>query len=190
MACADISMDIQGPDETESEEHWDQRAELLIRCYQPTELVPPRKGPLHDLLLKQPAVFGSIQMVNGLLSVGLGFLFAVTQDPPRSIFTLLRVAPLTGILFFIAGLLSNLLFKYPRLLLACLFVNIGCMVVAVIGAALIVADLALWKTEDEQYFKLEVLMLCLLLAEVSASAFLSFWIHKKNPTHKLPADVC
>lgn len=89
-------------------------------------------------------------MVSGILSVGVGILFAVTQDMKGSLFTLFRVSHLTGALvrlliqkhtvskcymdlekfadvfnrlcvcaslqFFIAGVVSNLLFKYPTLL--------------------------------------------------------------------------
>ena len=60
MACADIPMDILGPEseEQEYEEAGEQRGELLIKYYQATELMPAPKGPLHDLLLKQPAVLG------------------------------------------------------------------------------------------------------------------------------------
>ncbi|XP_034144547.1 uncharacterized protein si:ch211-269k10.4 [Esox lucius] len=187
MACADIPMDIQQPDEADHdyEDNADDKRKPLIKYYQPTELMPPRKGPLHDLLLKQPAVLGSLQMVSGLLSVGLGFLFATTHEPTHSLLTLLRVAPVTGILFFIAGLLSNLLFKYPGLLPVCLLVNIGSMVGAFIGGVLIVVDLAFWNPAVEAHLKLEILVLCVLLEEVAASAILSFWIHKKKPIHKL-----
>lgn len=56
MACADIDMDIHEADVAT------RRAELreppLVRHYQATELVPDNKGPLHDLLQKQPAVLG------------------------------------------------------------------------------------------------------------------------------------
>lgn len=56
MACADIDMDIQGDDE----EPWtpDRRDPPMMQYYQATELMPDNKGPLHDLLQKQPAVLG------------------------------------------------------------------------------------------------------------------------------------
>ncbi|KAJ8004823.1 hypothetical protein DPEC_G00140300 [Dallia pectoralis] len=156
MACANISMDIQQPDEGEHDYdgHEEQGGKPLIKYYQPTELIPARKGPLHDLLLKQPAVLG----------------------------------------FFIAGLLSNMLFKFPRLLQVigvrpyvniCLLVNIGSIGVAIVGGVLIVVDLALWDDKAKDHMKLEALVLCVLLEEVIVTAVSSFWIHNKKPTHDM-----
>lgn len=56
MACADVDMDIQGADEEPFRP--DKGDAPLIRYYQATEVVPDKKGPLHDLLQKQPAVLG------------------------------------------------------------------------------------------------------------------------------------
>ncbi|XP_036792208.1 uncharacterized protein si:ch211-269k10.4 [Oncorhynchus mykiss] len=191
MACADIPMDILGPEseEQEYEEAGEQRGELLIKYYQATELMPAPKGPLHDLLLKQPAVLGSLQMTSGLLSVAVGVVFAATRDASQSLLTTFRVAPFTGLLFFIAGLLSNLLFKFPRLLPVCLCVNIGSMVVAVVGGVLICVDLGMdmptWNPNVQHHIKLEVLMLCVLVMEVTLSAVLSFWIRGAKRSHSL-----
>lgn len=55
MACADIPMDIQEPEEESVAE--DRRVPLM-KYYQVSELMPNVKGPLHDLLQKQPAVLG------------------------------------------------------------------------------------------------------------------------------------
>lgn len=56
MACADVDMDIHGDEE---ETHRAGRRESpIVRHYQATELMPGVKGPLHDLLQKQPAVLG------------------------------------------------------------------------------------------------------------------------------------
>ncbi|XP_041726738.1 uncharacterized protein si:ch211-269k10.4 [Coregonus clupeaformis] len=197
MACADIPMDILGPEaeaeaeaeaeEQEYEEAGDQRGEALIKYYQAAELMPAPKGPLHDLLLKQPAVLGSLQMMCGLLSVAVGVVFAATREASLSLLTMFRVAPFTGLLFFIAGLLSNLLFKFPRLLPVCLCVNIGCMVVAVVGGLLICVDLAItsWNPNVDHHLKLEMLMLCVLVLEVTLSAVLSFWIRGMKRSHSL-----
>ncbi|XP_055759068.1 uncharacterized protein si:ch211-269k10.4 [Salvelinus fontinalis] len=189
MACADIPMDILGPEAEEEEykEAGDQRGEPLIKYYQATELMPAPKGPLHDLLLKQPAVLGSLQMTSGLLSVAVGLVFAATREARHSLLTMFRVAPFTGLLFFIAGLLSNLLFKFPRLLPVCLCVNIGSMVVAGVGGVLICVDLGMdmpsWDSNVQHHIKLEVLMLCVLVMEVTLSAVLSFWIRGVKRSH-------
>ncbi|XP_037533134.1 uncharacterized protein si:ch211-269k10.4 [Nematolebias whitei] len=123
----------------------------------------------------------SLQVVSGLLSVGVGLLFAVTQNMQESLFTMFRVSHLTGGLFIIAGLLSNLLFKYPVLLTVSFAVNCGCIVVSVIGAALIGVDLAHWTQQNKEPLKLEVLQLCVLVLEVVLSAVLCFWFFKEKP---------
>lgn len=146
MACADIPMDIQGSDyEVTAEED---PGDPLIKYYKATEMIPQAKLPLHGLLRKQPAVLGSLQMVSGSLSVGLGVIFAATHAMNASLFVLFRVPLLTGSLYTIAGLLSTLLFKWPRLLSVCFLVNIGCIAVAFVGGVLICIDLVLLdKTE-------------------------------------------
>ncbi|XP_078109228.1 uncharacterized protein LOC144519732 [Sander vitreus] len=186
MACADIDMDIHEADVVT------RRAELreppLVRHYQATELVPDHKGPLHDLLQKQPAVLGSLQMVSGLFSVGVGIIFAATQEMKQSLFTLFRVSHLTGALFIIAGVVSNLLFKYPVLLPVSLAVNCGCIIVAVVSACLISVDLVHWSSENgenDQHLRMEVLELLVLGLEVFLSTILCFWFakekHAKSP---------
>ncbi|XP_050931913.1 uncharacterized protein si:ch211-269k10.4 [Lates calcarifer] len=178
MACADVDMDIHGNDE---EQHRANRGEQpVVRHYQATELIPEDKGPLHDLLKKQPAVLGSLQMVSGFLSVGVGILFAVTQTMDQSLFTLFRVSHMTGALFIIAGIVSNLLFRYPVLLPLSFAVNCGCIIVAVIAALLISIDLAYWNYQNEPYLRMEVLALCVLGLEVFLSAILCFWFSKEK----------
>ncbi|XP_034730334.1 uncharacterized protein si:ch211-269k10.4 [Etheostoma cragini] len=178
MACAKIDMDIH---EADVAPHRAGLAEPpLVRCYQATELVPDNKGPLHDLLQKQPAVLGSLQIMSGLLSVGLGILFAATQGMEESLFTLFRVSPLTGTLFIMAGVVSNLLFKYPVLLTVSLMVNCGCIIVAVVSACLIIVDLVHWSLENDQHLRMEVLELSVLGLEVFLSAILCFWFTKEK----------
>lgn len=178
MACADVDMSIHGADEhPRRAEH---REPLLMRHYQASELVPDNKGPLHDLLQKQPAVLGSLQMVSGLFSFAVGILFAVTQEMTRSLFTLFRVSLLTGALYIIAGFVSNLLFRYPELLPVSLGVNCGCIIVAVVSACLISVDLAHWHPTDDQHLRMEVLELCVLGLEIFLSAILCFWFAKER----------
>ncbi|XP_068591828.1 uncharacterized protein si:ch211-269k10.4 [Cebidichthys violaceus] len=180
MACANVDMDINGGDEAPHRAR--QREPPTMRHYQALELMPDSKGPLHDLLQKQPAVLGSLQMVSGVLSVGVGILFAVTQEMQQSLFTLFRLSHLTGALFIIAGVVSNLLFKYPELLPVSLMVNCSCIVVAVVSACLISVDLAHWSPENDQHLRIEVLELCVLGLEVFLSAILCFWFSKEKRT--------
>ncbi|XP_039974613.1 uncharacterized protein si:ch211-269k10.4 isoform X2 [Xiphias gladius] len=178
MSFADVDMDIQRADEEPGRAS---EGELpLVYCYQAAELMPDDKGPLHDLLQKQPAVLGSVQMVSGFLTVGVGILFAVTQEMTQSLFTLFRVSHLTGALFIIAGVVSNLLFKYPGLLPLSFRVNCGCIIVAVAAICLISVDLAHWIPEHEKYLKMEVLALCVLGLEVSLSGVLCFLFFKER----------
>uniref|UniRef100_UPI003AB0995D uncharacterized protein n=1 Tax=Centroberyx gerrardi TaxID=166262 RepID=UPI003AB0995D len=179
MACADINMEIQGAEEAPGPED---KKEPLINYYQASEIMLDAKGPLHDLLQKQPAVLGSLQMMCGLLSVGVGVLFALTQEMAQSLFTLFRLSHLTGSLFIIAGLLSNLLFKYPRLLPVCFFVNCGCITVAAVAAALISTDLAHWNPQNKHHLKIETLQLLVLGLEAILSVVLCFWFWKERPT--------
>ncbi|XP_071324773.1 uncharacterized protein [Trachinotus anak] len=180
MACADIDMDIHGVDE--EPQRPDRREQPVVQHYQATELVPEDKGPLHDLMQKQPAVLGSLQMVSGFLSVGVGILFAITQEMTQSLFTLFRVSHLTGALFFIAGIVSSLLLKYPALLPLSYGVNCGCIAVAGVAACLISVDLAHWNPENESHLRMEVMALCVLGLEVFLSAILCFWFSKEKRT--------
>ncbi|CAK6960560.1 uncharacterized protein si:ch211-269k10.4 [Scomber scombrus] len=178
MACADVDMDIHGDD---NDQH---RSGLRIppqmQYYQATELVPDKEGPLHSLLQKQPAVLGSMQMVSGFLSVGVGIVFAATQEMGKSLFTLFRLSHLTGVLFIVAGVVSNLLFKYPRLLHVSLQVNCGCIIVAVVAACMITVDLVQWKTSNDLHLRIEVMELCVLGLEVFLSAILCVWFFKEK----------
>lgn len=178
MACADIDMDIH--EDRDPHTRSGQTDPLIIRQYQATEMMPDNKGPLYDLLQKQPAVLGSLQMISGFLSVGVGILFSVTQDMKDSLFTLFRVSQMTGALFFFAGLVSNLLFKYPALLSASFAINCGCICVAVVAACLITVDLANWHPANNEHLKMEVLELCVLGLEVFLSAILCFWFSKEK----------
>ncbi|KAM7383577.1 hypothetical protein PAMP_003216 [Pampus punctatissimus] len=119
-------------------------------------------------------------MVSGLLSFGLGILFAATQDMKQSLFTLFRISQLTGVLFIFAGVLSNLLSKYPALLPVSLNINCGCIVTAAIAACMISIDLAQWNPENDLHLRMEVLELCVLGLEVLLSVILCVWYFKET----------
>lgn len=157
-------------------------AAVTEKQYQATELVPSDKPLLHDLLRKQPAVLGSVQVVSGLLSVGIGIVFAASQNIGASLFSLFRVSQLTGMLFIIAGLVSNLLFKYPELLSVSLMVNCGCLCVAFLAAPLIIVDLVKWDPYNE-FLRMEMFELCILLLESLLSVILCFWFVKEKRKH-------
>ncbi|KAJ0066002.1 hypothetical protein NL108_001221 [Boleophthalmus pectinirostris] len=178
MARADVDLSIEAMEELPLRGVRRRETEVT-RQYQATELLPNTKAPLHDLLRKQPAVLGSLQVISGLLSVGIGILFMVTQDIGYSLFSLFRVSQMTGILFIIAGLISNMLFKYAELLLISLTVNCGCLLVSVVAASLIIADLTAWKPDDE-YLRMELLGLCILALESCLSAILCVWFVKEK----------
>ncbi|XP_054903815.1 uncharacterized protein si:ch211-269k10.4 [Poeciliopsis prolifica] len=182
MASADVDMGIHEEDVPLQPMGRRQPPPLpsQIRYYQASAMLPEEKGHLHDLLQKQPAVLGSLQIMSGILSVAVGILFAATQEMHHSLFSLFRVSQLTGALFVIAGLVSNLLFKYPALLMVSIAVNCGCIVVAVIGAVLISVDLARWNEQNEPFLRIEVMGLCVLGLEVFLSAILCFWFIKEK----------
>ncbi|KAG7475689.1 hypothetical protein JOB18_035703 [Solea senegalensis] len=180
MACVDVDMDIHGGDEELSRAGRQKLLAPKIQEYQATVLIPDNKGQLHGLLQKQPAVLGSLQVASGLFSVGVGIVFAVSQNINVSLFTLFRVAQLTGTLFIFAGVVSNLLFKYPALLSLSLKVNCGCIIVAVLAACLIGVDLAGWNIENQYFLKMELLALCVMGLEVFLSAILCFWFSKEK----------
>lgn len=175
MACADIPMEIQGGN---GDNERDLRR-LLIKHYKAMELEPCAKRPLDDLLKKEPAVLGSLQLISGLMSFGVGVWFAVNQVMNQSLLMLFRVPLLTGSLFFIAGLLSNLLFKFPRLLPVCMFANICSIIVAMVGAVLISVDFAV-SQPSLVYLKMEILLFCVLIMEIVISAVLVKFIKAEH----------
>lgn len=178
MACADIDMDIHEADE--GAQRGGQRPAVKVQHYQATELEPERKGPLHDLLQKQPAVLGALQMVSGFFSVGVGIIFASTLKMEASLLTLFRVSHLTGVLYIIAGFVSNLLFKHPGLLHVSLWVNCGCIVISSVAACLMAVDLSQWTAENDKHWRMELMELCVLGLEVILSATLCFWFFKEK----------
>ncbi|MEQ2239084.1 hypothetical protein ILYODFUR_000925 [Ilyodon furcidens] len=181
MASADVDMDIHEEDvPLQKGRRQLPSTPCLVRYYQASEMLPDEKGQMYNLLQKQPAVLGSLQIMSGILSVGVGLLFAATQEMGQSLFTMFRVSQLTGVLFVIAGLVSNLLFKYPALLTVSFAVNCGCIVFALIGAILISVDLSQWNTDNDLSLKIEVMGLCVLGLESFLSAVLCIWFFKEK----------
>lgn len=178
MACANVDLSIDAVELQPLR----RREAAVTQQYQAMELLPCSKPPLHELLQKQPAVLGSVQVVSGLLSVGIGIVFAATQDISVSLFSLFRLSQLTGMLFIFAGIASNLLFTYPELLSASLMANCGCLCVTFVAAPMIIVDLAEWNPNNE-FLRMEMLVLCVLLLESSLSAVLCFWFTKEKRKH-------
>ncbi|XP_018596169.1 uncharacterized protein LOC108927387 isoform X2 [Scleropages formosus] len=150
----------------------------LFRQYHASEMLPSKKLPLHNLLVKQPMSMGAVQTVCGIMIFGLGVTVAVT--PTDTLGIVLRVPIVTGILFFISGLLSFLLFKFPVLLPISYTVNIGSLVVAVTGMVLLTFDLFSWKSSNSQYEdynRVTALILTVTLLEICITAVLLRWLH-------------
>ncbi|XP_037836084.1 B-lymphocyte antigen CD20 isoform X2 [Kryptolebias marmoratus] len=179
MASADVDMRIH--EDQEPLRPGRREAPPPPRYYQASEMLPAEQGPLHSLLQKQPAMLGSLQVMSGIFSVGVGILFAVTQNINVSLCTMFRVSYFTGGLYIIAGLVSNLLFKNPKLLMVSFTMNCACIIVAIIGAILISVDLARFTSGDRVFYKMEVLQLCVLALEAFLSAVLCFWFFKEKP---------
>ncbi|XP_076009844.1 uncharacterized protein LOC143003206 [Genypterus blacodes] len=180
MACADVDMNIHlGEDDLVRERQTEQ-----IRTYAASKLQPvTMEGPLHRLLQKQPAVLGSLQMMSGFFSVGVGIIFCVTQNMGQSLFNLFRLSHLTGLVFIFAGLGSNLLFKYPALLPVCLMANYGCITVAAVAVCLIIVDLVLWDVDRDLHLRIEVMELSVLVIELLLSGLLCFMFCKERRSH-------
>ncbi|KAG7469725.1 hypothetical protein MATL_G00131940 [Megalops atlanticus] len=149
----------------------------LIKQYCATDVVPAKMQPLHNLLQKQPAAMGVVQMVSGITIFGLGVVLATTS--PLTLATILRVPLLTGLLFFISGVLSALLHKFPRLLPICVAVNIGCLCVAGVGVVLLTIDLSSGNPNVNHQVKVKALVMCVTVLEVCITAVLLFWMHRE-----------
>ncbi|XP_061572689.1 uncharacterized protein si:ch211-269k10.4 [Cololabis saira] len=184
MACADIDMNIHSDGEPQRRDRREAPppptpVPSVVYCYKPDELVPEKKGPLHKLLQKEPAVLGAFQIMSGLFSIGVGILSAATHRIDFCLFTMFRLSQLTGVLFLGAGVLSNLLFKFPALVTASLAVNCGCIVVGSIAAIMIAVDLSDWSQEKNDFLKMELMELCVLVLEMVFSGILCCLFSKK-----------
>ncbi|XP_061676661.1 uncharacterized protein si:ch211-269k10.4 isoform X2 [Syngnathoides biaculeatus] len=123
------------------------------------------------------SVLGSMQVVSGLLSVGLGLTFAVSLVMTQTLLTLFRVSHLTGVLFIIAGLVSNMLLRYPVLITVSLTLHKACILVAIVAVALISTDL-IQQNQNVEYLKLVVLEVAMLGLQLGLSVILCLYISK------------
>ncbi|XP_054637262.1 uncharacterized protein si:ch211-269k10.4 [Dunckerocampus dactyliophorus] len=197
MACADVDMDIRDAEDTEyglwapdinmqiaddegTRKEDSQKATILRRYQASHHVLVDGRGPMHSLLQKNTAVLGSLQIVSGIFSVGLGVIFAVSHDMTTSLFTLFRVALWTGTLFIFAGVVSTMLRKHPELLPVSLVINRAGIVAALAAVGVIITDLTGWDEENAQYLKMEVLELCMLGLQVLMAVVLCLWISKKK----------
>ncbi|XP_036414336.1 uncharacterized protein si:ch211-269k10.4 [Colossoma macropomum] len=183
MARASIAMDTIEEDPRKHGRLTDgDDSHPLIKYYKATTLIADKPPPLHRLLDRQPAAWASVQITSGILSFGLGMVFAVAFGIHEFLITLFRVPLLTGIMFLVAGFLSNLLYKHPGLLQVCFYSNILCLVVATVGAVLLCVDLAR-PPPHQLRFQVEIVVLCVTLLDMVVSAVLIFFMHaeKRNP---------
>ncbi|KAI5092458.1 hypothetical protein C0J45_18089 [Silurus meridionalis] len=175
MACANFAMDViegsSGRRDGEGDEG------LLIKHYRVSELIPSPKLPLHRLLKREPAVWAAVQISSGVLSVGIGVMFAASFGIADLLLTLFRVPIVSGVLFLFTGVLSMLLYRHPTLLQMCFQANIFCLAMAMLGAVLLCVDLGGKKTHvksndesgSELYHQVESLVLCVTLLDMLIS---------------------
>ncbi|XP_043116023.1 uncharacterized protein si:ch211-269k10.4 isoform X2 [Puntigrus tetrazona] len=139
MAKADIEMDIQRHEDSAGGRLDDEGP--LIKYYRASEVLPGPVPALQKLLRKGPATCAAVQSSSGILSFGIGVVFAASFGINLNLLTVFRVPILTGITFVFAGVLSNLLYKHPELLQTCLVANIVCLLVSGVGSILLIVDL-------------------------------------------------
>ncbi|KAI4894724.1 hypothetical protein NFI96_031719 [Prochilodus magdalenae] len=151
MARASIAMDII-EEHPRKHGHGEEDSHPLIKYYKATTLIPDKPHLMHQLLDKQPAAWASVQISSGILSFGLGVVFAAVFGIGELLLTLFRVPLLTGIMFLGAGFLSNLLYKNPGLLQVCIYSNVLCLVMASVGTILLAVDFAT-QDKDTLYYK-------------------------------------
>nr|XP_009291006.1 uncharacterized protein si:ch211-269k10.4 isoform X1 [Danio rerio] len=198
MASADISMDIQRHSDTAGDQN------PLIKYYRASEVMPAPVPALNTLLRKGPATCAAIQASSGILSLGIGVVFAASWDIGFNLLTLFRIPIVTGVMFVVAGILSNLLYKHPELLhvsvciytcvfpiniqhpekyssffpQTCFIANILCLCVSAIGAILLIVDLQPGGNQIQQ--KMEVLILCVTLMDIIIAGVLIFWFYREK----------
>ncbi|KAK7146775.1 hypothetical protein R3I94_009571 [Phoxinus phoxinus] len=180
MAKADISMEIQRHEEPAGGRRDDEGP--LIKYYRASEALPGTVPVLHGLLRKGPATCAAVQISSGILSLGIGVVFAASFAINNNLLTLFRVPIMTGIMFVVAGVLSNLLYKSPGLLQTCFIANISCLVVSGVGVILLAVDLH--PGQDQIQYKMEVLVLCVTLMDMLIAAVLIYWFYRENRDHK------
>lgn len=142
----------------------------------------PKKNCLNEILNVLHVHLQAIQSSSGILSFGIGVVFAASFGININFLTLLRVPIITGIMFVFAGILSNLLYKHPELLQTCFIANILCLVVSGIGTILLIVDLHSGVNTIQN--KMEVLALCVTLMDMIIAAVLIYWFYREKRDHK------
>ncbi|KAL4646930.1 hypothetical protein GN956_G10264 [Arapaima gigas] len=154
----------------------DDGTEPFFKQYHASEMLPSQKLPLHNLLQKQPMALGAVQVVCGFTSFGLGLILATASVPTYG--TLLRVPIVIGILFFISGLLSFLLFKFSVLLPVSYLVNLGSVCMSLVGVVLLTVDLSsMTFNKHQEVFKVTALIVSVILLALAVTAVLLRWLY-------------
>ncbi|XP_061144902.1 uncharacterized protein si:ch211-269k10.4 [Syngnathus typhle] len=173
MACSHEKMEIQEIEQGLCEDV--EKSPRMVR-YQATKFEVDEIWTLHDLLRNRMEMLGFLQVVSGVPSVGIGLTLAVGLSINESLATLFRVSHMTGMLFIFAGIVSCMLERYPVLLSVSLIINSVCVIFALPGLGLIIADLTQWN-----HRKLDLMMaveLCILGLQLLVSIILCVWISK------------
>ncbi|KAA0702610.1 hypothetical protein E1301_Tti011304 [Triplophysa tibetana] len=181
MASAHIEMDVQHQEDSADGRRSDHPP--LVKYYRASEPLPGIKPVLHNFLKKGPASCAAVLASSGILSVGIGVVFAASFDMQFFLLTLFRVPIVTGILFIFTGILTNVLYCHPELLNTCFFANIGCLIVSAVGVILLSIDLAKHKSNEIQY-KMEFMVLCVTLMDMIIAAVLIFLIQREKQNQK------
>ncbi|KAB5532845.1 hypothetical protein PHYPO_G00124820 [Pangasianodon hypophthalmus] len=185
MACVNFAMDVIEDPSGRRGQQGD--GSPLIKHYRASELVPAPALPLHQLLKREPAVWAAVQISSGILSIGIGIMFAACFKIDDMLLTLFRVPIISGILFLIAGCFSTLLYRHPALLQMCFHSNIFCLSVAAIGAVLLIVDISRNigknKATDLQH-QVEILVLCVTVLDMLVSVVLISFIYAEKRRHE------
>ncbi|XP_037130537.1 uncharacterized protein si:ch211-269k10.4 isoform X2 [Syngnathus acus] len=154
MACSHEKMKIQEIEQGLCEDV--EKSPRVVR-YQATKVEEDEIWTLHDLLRNRMEILGFLQVVSGVPSVGIGLTLAVGLSINESLATLFRVSHMTG-------------------MLVSLIINSVCVIFALPGLGLIIADLTQWN-----HRKLDLMMvveLCILGLQLLVSIILCVWISK------------
>ncbi|XP_058872361.1 membrane-spanning 4-domains subfamily A member 8-like [Acipenser ruthenus] len=135
----DSSIDTDTQDEEDSEN--------ILERYEPACLVPKKPATLRTFLNVEPTALGAVQIVIGLIIIGLGSVLAMY---PPSLIIMIKLPFLTGFLFLVCGSLSAAVEKYPKILWVCLKINLGSSLSAGIGIVLYSVDLSFWNSYEDQ----------------------------------------
>ncbi|XP_060717177.1 uncharacterized protein si:ch211-269k10.4 [Tachysurus vachellii] len=175
MACVNFTMDVIEDQAARRELQGDEGP--LIKHYRVSELVPGPQLPLHQFMKREPAVWAAMQICSGILSTGLGVVFAASFNIDSLLLILFRVPIVTGILFLAAGFFSLMLYRNPRLLQFCFHSNILCLVISSIGTVLLCVDLS---SQNVLVFSVELLVLFVTLFDILISIVLIFLINAEK----------